>query len=69
MENTRKATEQETEVLSYLNSLRESGQINMFGAAPYIQDIFEVDRAEATRLLGLWMVNFNEECSYETLRK
>lgn len=68
MENTRKATEQEMEVLSFLNNMRESGLINMFGAAPYIEDTFEVDRKEATRLLMLWMRNFNQEGEYETLK-
>jgi hypothetical protein len=68
MENTRLATEQEVEVLTFLNELRESGEINMFGAAPYIQDIYEVDSREAKRLLVLWMNNFNEEANYETLK-
>ena len=56
------------EVLTFLNSLRESGQINMFGAAPYIEDTFEVERAEAVRLLTLWMKNFNEEGDYQTIQ-
>jgi hypothetical protein len=68
MENTRLATEQEVEVLTFLNELRESGEINMFGASPYIQDLYEVDSREAKRLLVLWMNNFNEEANYKTLK-
>ena len=39
----------------YLNRLRESGDTNMFGAAPYLQDEFGLDRREARTILTEWM--------------
>jgi hypothetical protein len=61
----RKTTEQEQEVLEYLNILRDSGATNMFGATPYIEDEFGLDRKESKRLLSLWMKNFNNEGKYD----
>jgi hypothetical protein len=68
MENTRLATDQEKEALEYLNEMRMKGDINMFGASPFLEAEFEVTREEALRLLVLWMENFNEEGNYETLK-
>jgi hypothetical protein len=42
-------------VFEYLESLRESGITNMFGAAPYIERVFDVPRKEAVSLLIEWM--------------
>ena len=64
----RLTTDLEREALEYLDDLRESGSINMFGAAPYVEANFNVDRKEAGRLLMLWMANFNEEKNYETVK-
>ena len=44
----------------YLNRLRESGDTNMFGAAPYLQDEFDLDRREARKILSEWMSWANE---------
>ena len=60
----RKTTELEQEAMVFLNSLRESGVTNMFGAAPFVEDEFGFDRGEARRILQLWMRNFNEEGNY-----
>jgi hypothetical protein len=43
----RKTTDQEQEVLEFLNMLRDSGATNMFGAVPYIKDEFELDSKES----------------------
>ena len=43
------------QVYNYLNELRESGDINMFGARPYVADEFEVDKKTAGDLLSMWM--------------
>jgi hypothetical protein len=67
MLDTRETTQQEREALHFLNALRESGQTNMFGAAPYVETEFGVDRRESVRLLKLWMENFNEEGNYENV--
>jgi hypothetical protein len=61
----RKATGQEKEVLEFLNILRDSGATNMFGATPYIEDEFGLDKKECRRLLSLWMKNFNDEGKYD----
>ena len=65
----RKTTNQEQEVLEFLNILRDSGATNMFGAVPYIKDEFELDSKEAKRLLMLWMANFNDEGEYNEVKE
>ena len=45
-------------IFAYLDDLRESGEINMFGAVPYLQQAFPElagDRARAKRILMAWM--------------
>lgn len=61
----RKTTEQEQEVLEFLNMLRITGVTNMFGATPYIEDEYGLDKKESRRLLSLWMKNFNDEGKYD----
>lgn len=39
----------------YLNRLRESGDTNMFGAAPYVEMEFGVNRREARTIVSDWM--------------
>jgi hypothetical protein len=65
----RKTTDQEQEVLEFLNMLRDSGATNMFGAVPYIKDEFELDSKEAKSLLMLWMANFNDEGEYNEVKE
>lgn len=43
------------EAFLYLNRLRESGVVNMWGAAEYLEADLDLDRAEAKRLLIAWM--------------
>jgi len=43
---------------NFLNSLRDTGVTNMFGAAPYLVDVFGVSRAEAQEILFQWMLSF-----------
>ena len=68
MENKRPTTEEEKEVFSFLNLLRSSGVANMFGATPYIVEEFGIDKANARKLLSLWMENFNDKGDYETVK-
>jgi len=57
----RKITKLEKKVFKYLNALRESGEINMFGAASFIiKNFSEVSNKEANELLTLWMSNYYE---------
>jgi len=42
-------------------TLCESGAVNMFGAAPYLQEAFrELDEAQARQALVHWMNTFSE---------
>ena len=43
----------------YLDELRESGEINMMGAPRELQYEFEMDKAEARKIFGLWANQFN----------
>lgn len=43
---------------NYLDRLRESGQTNMFGARPYLQNKFGLDKKEASEVLTEWMSSF-----------
>jgi hypothetical protein len=54
----RKTTDQEQEVLEFLNMLRDSGATNMFGAVPYIKDEFELDSKESKVYLCCgWLIS------------
>lgn len=48
------------EHLEYLDELRESGRINMFGAASYLQSRFGLGKWEAKDVLMYWMASFDE---------
>jgi len=43
------------EEFEYLCELRDSGAVNMFGAAPYLAEEFGLDRREAKQVLLEWM--------------
>lgn len=45
----------------YLENLRKSGVVNMFGAGPYLQKAFDLTEKEANKILGDWMDNYNKE--------
>ena len=44
----------------FLVALRDSGVTNMFGAAPYLQAEFGLDKREAREVLANWMRSFGE---------
>ena len=46
-------------VNKYLDTLRESGVTNMYGAAPYIVTTFQVSKGKARKLLAGWMRTFD----------
>ena len=48
------------EVDLFLDILRESGETNMFGAGPYIQERFGITKYDANRFLVKWMGTFEE---------
>lgn len=43
----------------YLEELRRSGVTNMYGAASYLMDAFDLTHNEATSILADWMRNYN----------
>jgi hypothetical protein len=48
------------DVFMFLDDLRESGATNMFGAAPYIEEAFDVNRKDARALLLEWMSTYSD---------
>lgn len=56
MTYTDKATP--AQINAYLQALRESGEINMMGAAPYLMDEFGMSRCEARDALLAWIASF-----------
>jgi hypothetical protein len=46
-------------VLRYLDQLRASGQVNMFGAGPYLEEVFGLSALDAWALLAYWMKTFD----------
>ncbi len=46
------------EMFEYLDVLRETGVTNMFGAAPYLQQAFGINKNEAKTILLDWMKNY-----------
>lgn len=51
----------EKEIKFYLDKLRKSGVVNMFGSKRFIMEEFGLDDIEATKALVNWMRNFKEE--------
>jgi hypothetical protein len=50
-------------VFQWLDELRDSGSVNMFGAAPLVADEFGLDRKEARRITVMWMETFDHQRS------
>ena len=53
-----RADELKGRVFVFLLKLRDSGVVNMFGAAPYLEEEFDFDREEANDWLAKWMRSF-----------
>lgn len=54
-------TDKLTEYFTYLDILRESGATNMFGASPYLDEAFDLNKGEAQKIVGYWMKTFNKD--------
>ena len=59
MADSRDSSVDTEDYFSYLDDLRDSGVTNMFGAAPYLQEEFGLDRNEARDILRQWMDSFH----------
>jgi len=44
----------------YLEKLRQSGETNMFGSAPYLREAFGLGRRESIKIVANWMDNYEE---------
>ena len=55
-------------MFEYLDDLRESGETNMFGARPYLEDEFELNKSDAGVILSEWMTTFSERHPEATRR-
>jgi hypothetical protein len=49
------------EMFEYLDTLRDTGVTNMFGAGVYLQQAFGVDRREAKTILMEWMKQYSPQ--------
>ncbi len=49
----------------FLDLLRESGEVNMFGAPRYLQDNFGISKNEAIKVTTEWMETFKERSKDE----
>lgn len=49
------------EIHEYLCDLRDSGEVNMFLASPYLEYEFEMTPAEAKAALFDWIASFKQE--------
>lgn len=47
------------EAFEYLDDLRASGEINMFGARPYLMRDYEYSPRDAASVLSAWMNTFD----------
>lgn len=45
----------------YLENLRRSGAVNMFGATPYLEEEFGLSKQDAREILLDWMDNYNPD--------
>ena len=48
-------------VFDYLDSLRMSGKINMYGSIPYVMSAFAIDKLEASKLFKDWTKTFKDK--------
>jgi hypothetical protein len=55
MSNVQAVSAYKMEYFIWLNRLRESGETNMYGASPYLQCAFSMNKREARKILVEWM--------------
>ena len=49
------SNDEKENMFDYLEDLRDSGQINMFGASPYIVEAFGLNKYQVREILSEWM--------------
>ena len=55
-----KFTDFEIKCFDWLEDLRQSGIVNMYGARPYLAEAFELNKEESRNILIKWMENYEE---------
>jgi hypothetical protein len=65
---TRFLKEEFENFFEFLDELRERGVTNMFGATPYLEDRFDLDRPQAKQALTAWMSTFGDGTSSPSAR-
>ena len=60
MENTNAIRKEWYEFYKTLEAIRVSGVVNMYGAATYLAEYWEIDEELAKQVLANWMVNYSE---------
>lgn len=53
-------TDFEMECFDWLEDLRQSGIVNMYGARPYLAEAFGLGKEESRNILIKWMENYKE---------
>ena len=51
----------ELQINDFLLELRDSGEINMFGAVPYLMDEFGLNKQQAKKYLLDWFQSFQPQ--------
>ena len=49
------------EYFNFLDELRESGEINMFGAPAVLRDMYGLSKSESFQIFKAWTEQFNKE--------
>jgi hypothetical protein len=57
--------EQVADAFAFLDTLRQFGGVNMFGAAPYLAEELGYDKATSRELLSMWMNSFDPDVTAE----
>ena len=57
---------EQQEMYDYLEELRQSGDTNMFGASPYLEQEFGLDEKEARDILLDWMKGHDDPARHLT---
>jgi len=53
------SVEMKEEVFEFLDDLRISGEVNMFGSGPFVSEAFGLSKHEARSLVLEWMETFS----------
>jgi len=54
-------------VFAFLNSLRDSGATNMWGAPAYLEEHMDMNRHEASEWFHKWMDSFKRQAELDKL--